>query len=51
MEVKGWELNIDLLESIMIGFQREVFEEQDVVEVDWSIVFMFARLRLTLIYN
>jgi len=51
MKLRAWELNLEEIEAIMLGVEREVFIEDDVTEIDYSFYFLFVRLRLTLIYN
>lgn len=51
MDLTAWVLSIDFNESLLLGIQKEDFEGEDCLEVDWSLCILFIRLRLTLIYN
>lgn len=51
MGLTAWVLSIDFNESLLIGIQKENFEGEESLEVDWSLCILFIRLRLTLIYN
>ena len=51
MELIAWVLSIDFNESLLLGIQKENFEGEESLEVDWSLCVLFIRLRLTLIYN
>ncbi len=51
MELIAWVLSIDFNESLLLGIQKENFEAEESLEVDWSLCILFIRLRLTLIYN
>lgn len=52
MELQGWEINLELKEAFLFGFDREVYADEfsECTEIDWTLHFMCLRLRLTLIY-
>jgi len=45
------ELILEMNEAMLIGIDRQVFKSGESYKIDYSMYVLFARLKLTLIYN